>query len=200
MASRNGRTGHLLRMTGETRDIIPPHQEACRIHRAKLQNALLRGINRVNIRVGKKLTKVSRLPSGKLSIAFQDGQVDEVDLLIGADGLRSVSPSNSPSRSSHVEYKAAGRQTIHSPILQHEIHRLNILPHPRPIHRRQPHQRPTPRSHLLARHQRKINLHLSPSRQRLGNNLLRQRTPHRTRSTRILGQTRGCPALSLPIS
>jgi hypothetical protein len=42
--------------------------------------------------VGRKLTDVVPLDSGRLRIRFADGFEDVVDLLIGADGIRSVHP------------------------------------------------------------------------------------------------------------
>lgn len=67
-----------------------PHQEPCRAHRAKLQQALLKQVDKSRIFVGKKLTGVKPQDSGKVRIIFSDGSTDEVDLLIGADGIRSV--------------------------------------------------------------------------------------------------------------
>ena len=55
-----------------------------------MQNALLSEVDKKKVFVGKKLKSITRLPSAKLIIAFEDGFTDEVDLLIGADGIGSV--------------------------------------------------------------------------------------------------------------
>lgn len=62
--------------------------------RAKLQAALLQEVDRSRVKVGTKLTEISRLPdSQRIRLQFDNGSVDEVDLLIGADGIRSVRKS-----------------------------------------------------------------------------------------------------------
>lgn len=58
--------------------------------RSKLQGALLKEVDQGHVHVGKTLVKVEQLPRGRLRISFRDGFVDEVDLLVGADGIRSV--------------------------------------------------------------------------------------------------------------
>ena len=40
--------------------------------------------------VAKKLVGIEDLPDNRVRIAFADGFVDDVDLLVGADGIRSV--------------------------------------------------------------------------------------------------------------
>lgn len=85
----NGRTGLLVNSTRPQPGVLP-HQEPCRAHRAKLQQALLKQVDRSRIFVGKKLTGVELQDSGKVRIVFSDGSTEEVDLLIGADGIRSV--------------------------------------------------------------------------------------------------------------
>lgn len=58
--------------------------------RAKLQAALLEEVDMSKIKASKKLTDITILPSRRVQIKFADGFVDEVDLLVGADGIRSV--------------------------------------------------------------------------------------------------------------
>jgi salicylate hydroxylase len=58
--------------------------------RAKLQNALLKGVDQSRIRVSSRLVDIKEQPNGRLTLSFEDGLVDEVDLLVGADGIRSV--------------------------------------------------------------------------------------------------------------
>ncbi|KAL0932244.1 salicylate hydroxylase [Colletotrichum truncatum] len=86
--TRNGRTGRLLEQSSHSSD-VPLQQRSCRMVRAKLQSALLQDVDQSRIHVSKKLTDIVKLPSGKIQISFADGFTDEVDLLVGADGIRS---------------------------------------------------------------------------------------------------------------
>ncbi|KAF0323347.1 salicylate hydroxylase [Colletotrichum asianum] len=85
---RNGRTGKLLEQSSHSAD-VPLQQRSCRLVRAKLQAALLQEVDKSRIRVSKKLTNIEKLQNGKIRIDFADGFTDEVDLLVGADGIRS---------------------------------------------------------------------------------------------------------------
>ncbi|KAJ8123924.1 hypothetical protein ONZ43_g240 [Nemania bipapillata] len=57
---------------------------------SKLQTALLKVVDKTHIHLAKKLVGLEHLPDNRVRILFQDGFVDEVDLLIAADGIRSV--------------------------------------------------------------------------------------------------------------
>ncbi|TVY51379.1 Salicylate hydroxylase [Lachnellula cervina] len=85
---RNGRTGELL-VSHPQKDIPKAHLHA-RTHRAKLQLALLKEVEQSHVRLSSRLVSVNQKASGKLVIKFQSGFEDEVDLLVGADGVRSV--------------------------------------------------------------------------------------------------------------
>ncbi len=58
--------------------------------RAKLQSAILKGVDQSRIQLSKKLVGVEQLSTGRLRISFEGGFSDDVDLLVGADGIRSV--------------------------------------------------------------------------------------------------------------
>lgn len=70
---------------------IPEKELHARTHRSKLQLALLQEVDQSRVRLSSRFTSVSKTASGTLLLEFQDGFTDEVDLLVGADGVRSVS-------------------------------------------------------------------------------------------------------------
>ncbi|KAF1925386.1 FAD/NAD(P)-binding domain-containing protein [Didymella exigua CBS 183.55] len=85
---RNGRSGDLIRATESLLDVPPKHQ-TCRLTRSKLQAALLKGVDQTRVHVGKRLDRLEQTSNGRILLFFNDGHEDEVDLLIGADGIRS---------------------------------------------------------------------------------------------------------------
>ncbi|CAK7567059.1 MAG: hypothetical protein SEPTF4163_005018 [Sporothrix epigloea] len=85
---RNAVTGVLLARR-HTPDDIPPHQASCRMLRSKLQRALLSNLDASRIATSKKLVKVEDVAGGT-QLTFSDGHVSTYDLVIGADGIRSV--------------------------------------------------------------------------------------------------------------
>ncbi|KAL4791726.1 monooxygenase [Aspergillus venezuelensis] len=90
---RNGKTGNLVKSIGQ--DDTPPNHLHARCFRSVLQRALLANV-KVPIRLNSRLIRITSSPvttqsnSDPITLHFQDGHTTEVDLLIGADGVRSV--------------------------------------------------------------------------------------------------------------
>ncbi|CAM1502181.1 Fc.00g041650.m01.CDS01 [Cosmosporella sp. VM-42] len=117
---RNGRTGDLLEQGIHPSD-TPPHLISCRLVRAKLQAALLKEVNNKESRIqlSKRLVEILKLPDGKLRIRFEDGFTDAVDLLIGADGIRSFVRSFAfPLHKIKYNGQSAYRTIIHTPTVE----------------------------------------------------------------------------------
>ncbi|CAK7217096.1 hypothetical protein SCUCBS95973_003035 [Sporothrix curviconia] len=85
---RNAVTGVLLAKRYHSDD-TPPHQASCRMLRSKLQKALLSALDASRIITDKKLVNIENVATGT-QLTFDDGEVSVFDLVIGADGIRSV--------------------------------------------------------------------------------------------------------------
>ncbi|KAH7176447.1 hypothetical protein EDB81DRAFT_897767 [Dactylonectria macrodidyma] len=115
---RNGRTGELLEQSHYPSNVNPKHV-SCRLRRALLQAALLKEVDETKIHISKKLVKVEKLSSGKVEITFEDGFTDQVDLLVGADGIRSfVRSFTFPEHKIKYNGQSAYRTIIHKPTAQ----------------------------------------------------------------------------------
>ncbi|KAI1772378.1 FAD/NAD(P)-binding domain-containing protein [Hypoxylon cercidicola] len=86
---RNGRSGELLTVKHNLEN-VPLNHQSCRLARAKLQAALLKNVDQTHIHLAKKLIEVEHLPNNRVRISFDDGGEDDVDLLVAADGIRSL--------------------------------------------------------------------------------------------------------------
>ncbi len=83
-------------------DVSEPLHYTARFHRGHLQQALLEHIPRDIIRLKKKLVSATVDPRNGVNMHFQDGSTATADILIGADGIRSVSaPSGFRMKSPH---------------------------------------------------------------------------------------------------
>ncbi|KAI5464227.1 hypothetical protein BGZ63DRAFT_148489 [Mariannaea sp. PMI_226] len=114
-AQRNGRTGELINLHHHPEGVNPKHI-SCRLRRALLQGALLKEVDQSRIRTSKKLISVGKLPNGKVQIEFEDGYTELVDLIVGADGIRSFVRSYAfPSHKIKYNGQSAYRTIVHKP-------------------------------------------------------------------------------------
>ncbi|KAF3047960.1 hypothetical protein E8E12_001406 [Didymella heteroderae] len=86
---RNARSGEKIYEVPAPSDIPRAHQ-TCRLTRAKLQSALLKNVDESHVHVGKRLVNIEQLENKRVRIVFEDGFTDEVDVLVAADGIRSL--------------------------------------------------------------------------------------------------------------
>ena len=157
--SRNGRTGELLDQSLHPAD-TPKSQLSCRQRRAKLQAALLKEVDQSRIQLSKKLVDIEKLPSGRVVIRFEDGHTDEVDLLVAADGIRSVSNSLSGLNNRSAANKT-GCPFLHIPLSQNQIQwTIRISHHHQQVGCESSRHHPRVLS-VLAEPRRKIRLHES---------------------------------------
>ncbi|EJT99011.1 FAD/NADP-binding domain-containing protein [Dacryopinax primogenitus] len=105
---RDGTTGELLseRLQKDS-PVGPPY---ARVERYKLQNALLKEVPDGLIQLNKRLVEIRESDAG-LALKFEDGTTSsDIDLLVGADGIRSVVrqhafPNHKLSYSGKVAYR-----------------------------------------------------------------------------------------------
>ena len=66
------------------------HHQTARFHRAHLHQALLKHVPRDIIQLNKHIVSVDIKSKDSVVLKFKDGTVVTADVLLGADGLRSV--------------------------------------------------------------------------------------------------------------
>jgi len=72
-------------------DVTEHLHQTARYHRAHLHQALLENLPRNIIRLRKKLVSTKVDPQEGVTLEFEDGTIATADILLGADGLHSVS-------------------------------------------------------------------------------------------------------------
>lgn len=95
LVCRNGRSGEELHRMERPVDREWPggnwkSRPTIRTQRTKLQSALLAHVPPGVIRLSKKLDKITDLGDKGIELQFADGTSETADLVVGADGIRSV--------------------------------------------------------------------------------------------------------------
>jgi salicylate hydroxylase len=85
--NRNGYTGEIF---PEPESVVPRKRGPTRVPRTRLQAALGMQVSKGIIQFNKKLVSMQNLENGGVRLVFQDGTENTADLVIGADGIRSV--------------------------------------------------------------------------------------------------------------
>lgn len=85
----NGKTGEELHRV--ERNVLEKRRPNIRTQRTKLQSALLAHVRPGILQLSKKAVQVVDKGSDGVEVHFKDGSVVSADLVVGADGIRSVS-------------------------------------------------------------------------------------------------------------
>ena len=90
VAYRNGYTGKVLLVQPQPESAELDKRGAIRARRARLQSALLAKVPEGVIQFDKKLTRLEDLGNRGALLVFQNGTESVADLVVGAEGIRSV--------------------------------------------------------------------------------------------------------------
>lgn len=85
---RNGLTGEVV-ATNPPPD-LPLRYQPHRVRRTRLQSALKDTVPPGIIQLNKRLVSLTNIEGGGIRLQFEDGEEVEADLVVGADGIRSV--------------------------------------------------------------------------------------------------------------
>jgi len=90
MLPRNGVNGDIVKESQQPPS-LPLKYYSCRVRRTRLQSALKEQVPEGIIQLNKRLASLEDLEYGKARLHFEDGTQSTVDLVVGGDGIRSVS-------------------------------------------------------------------------------------------------------------
>lgn len=89
----NGINGNIINSTGESS--LPRRYWPRRVKRTRLQSGLASTVPEGIIQLDKGVSSIENIENGGVRVVFQDGADTTVDLVVGADGIRSVSRRSS---------------------------------------------------------------------------------------------------------
>lgn len=87
---RNGRSGEELSQRWGIKGTSKSGRTSIRTQRTKLQSSLLAHVNTGVVQLSKKLIHVEDKGAEGIELQFKDGTLAVADLVVGADGIRSV--------------------------------------------------------------------------------------------------------------
>jgi salicylate hydroxylase len=85
----NGLTGDILKTTPPSTHPLRYHPQ--RVRRTRLQSALISKVPDGVIKLNKRLVGLENLTDGGVKLSFEDETQVTADLVVGGDGIRSVS-------------------------------------------------------------------------------------------------------------
>ncbi len=136
----HGETGELLKSFDRRNCRETYHAAYYQLHRADLLNMLINGFGLENCAMTKSLQAIESREDG-VTLSFEDGSTEDVDVAIAADGLRSIVrdtlfDSDPPEFSGHVAWRALvpaeklGPQSIERLNINHLGTGRNIVSYP----------------------------------------------------------------------